>query len=113
MALCLEATKMKFMYPRSKRGSYGTTTDLLPFYAYVNCPFRKTMTPRERDSSNITSYNKNILAAMTLNSNVFVFSIFDFIWEEIKAISESPLKSCGYTLYIMHIIERVIARTFG
>jgi hypothetical protein len=29
------------------------------------------------------------------------------------AISESPLKSCGYTPYIMHIIESVTARTFG
>jgi hypothetical protein len=113
MALRLDATKMKFMYPRSKRGNYGTTIELLPFSAYVNCLFRKTMTPREGDSSNITSYNKNILAAMTLNSNGFELSIFDFIWEEINAISESSLKSCGYAPYIMHMIERVIARTFG
>jgi hypothetical protein len=39
--------------------------------------------------------------------------VFDFIWEETKAISESPLKSCGYVPYIMHLIERVIGRTFG
>ena len=49
---------------------------------------------------------------MTPNANEFEFSVFDFIWEEIKAISENPLKSCGYTTYHMHIIERVIARTF-
>jgi hypothetical protein len=42
-----------------------------------------------------------------------IFLIFDFIWEEIKAISESPLKSCGYALYIMHMIERVSDRTIG
>jgi hypothetical protein len=39
--------------------------------------------------------------------------LFDFIWEEIKAISESPLKSCGYAPYIVHMIERVIGWTFG
>jgi hypothetical protein len=39
--------------------------------------------------------------------------VFDFIWEEIKTIPESPLKSCGYAPYIMHMIERVMGRTFG
>jgi hypothetical protein len=38
----LGARKIKFMYPRSKQGNFGETTDMLPFYAY----------------------NKNILAAM-------------------------------------------------
>jgi hypothetical protein len=31
----------------------------------------------------------------------------------IKAISESPLKNCGYAPYIMHMIERVTGHTFG
>jgi hypothetical protein len=31
---------------------------------------------------------------------------------EIKAISKSPLKSCEYAPYIMHMIERVTDRTF-
>jgi hypothetical protein len=43
----------------------------------------------------------------------FYFSVFDFIWEEVKDILESPLKSCGYAPYIMHMIERVTTRTFG
>jgi hypothetical protein len=41
------------------------------------------------------------------------FLEFDFIWEEIKAISESPLESCAYAPYIMHMIERVLGHTFG
>jgi hypothetical protein len=41
----------------------------------------------------------------------FDFSVFDFIWEEIKSISKIPLKSCGYAPYIMHMIERVLGRT--
>jgi hypothetical protein len=62
-------------------------------------------------SWHILAYNKNILAVMTPNVNGFEFSIFDFIWEEINAISENPLKSCGYAPYIMHITERVTVRT--
>jgi hypothetical protein len=44
------------------------------------------VTPREGDETKILTYNKNILAAMAPNANRFEFSIFDFIWEEIKAI---------------------------
>jgi hypothetical protein len=71
------------------------------------------MTPREGDSSNIPSYNRNLLVAMAPRPHGFDFSVFDFIWEKIKAISESPLKSCGYAPYIMHMIERVTDWTFG
>jgi hypothetical protein len=46
------------------------------------------------------------------NANRFEFSVFDFIWEEIKAISVNPLKSYGYASYFMHMIDRMIARTF-
>jgi hypothetical protein len=101
------------MYPASKRGSTRTTSNLLPFYAYLNRLFQKMMIPREGDSSNIPSYNQNLLVAMAPRPHGFEFSVFDFIWGEIKAISESPLKSCGYAPYIMHMIERVTGRTFG
>jgi hypothetical protein len=79
LALKLEARKIKFMYPRSKQGNFGETTDMLPFYAYLNRLFRRTVTPREGDGAKILAYNKNILAAMAPNANGFEFSIFDFI----------------------------------
>jgi hypothetical protein len=102
------------MYPGSKKGNTGTTSDLLPFYAYLSHLFWRTMTPREGDNSNIPSYNRNLLVATAPHPHGFKFSVFDFIWVgEIKAISESPLKSCGYAPYIMHIIERVMGQTFG
>jgi hypothetical protein len=103
LALKLEGRKIKFMYPRSKQGNFGETTNMLPFYAYLNQLFRRTMTPREGDGTKILSYNKNILAAMAPNANGFEYSVFDFIWEEIKAILENPL---------MHMIERVAAQIF-
>jgi hypothetical protein len=112
LALKLEARKIKFMYPSNKQGNFGEITDKLPFYAYLNQLFRRTVTPREGDGTKIMSYNKNILATMAPNVNEFEFSIFDFIWEEINTILENPLKSCGYAPYLMDMIERVTARTF-
>jgi hypothetical protein len=53
----LNGNMMRFMYPGGKRGNTGTTSDLFPFYAYLNRLFQRTMTPREGDSSNIPSYN--------------------------------------------------------
>jgi hypothetical protein len=92
LALKLEARKIKFMYLRSKQGNFGETTDMLSFYTYLNRLFRRTVTPREENRTKILAYNKNILTAMSPNVNGFEFSVFDFIWEEIKAISENPLK---------------------
>jgi hypothetical protein len=100
------------MYTRSKQENFGETTDMLSFYAYLNWLFRRTVTSREGDVTKISTYNKNILAVMAPNANGLEFSIFDFIWEEIKAISENPLKSCGYAPYLMPMIERVTAQTF-
>jgi hypothetical protein len=53
--------------------------DMLPFYAYINRLFRRTVTPREGDGTKILAYNKNILSIMAHNVNEFEFSIFDFI----------------------------------
>jgi hypothetical protein len=85
---------------------------MLLFHAYLNRLFRRTVTPMEGDGTKILAYNKNILANMAPNANGSEFTIFDFIWEEIKAISENPLKSCGYAPYVMHMIERVTPQTF-
>jgi hypothetical protein len=57
----LDTSRMRFMYPGNKRGSVGTTSDLLPFYVYLNYLFQRTMARREGDSSNIPSYNRNLL----------------------------------------------------
>jgi hypothetical protein len=86
------------MYPRSKQGNFGETTNMLPFYAYLNRLFRRTVTHREGDVTKILDYNKNILAAMTPNANGFEFSVFDFIWRKIKAISEIPLRAVDMLL---------------
>jgi AraC-like DNA-binding protein len=112
LALKLEARKINFIYPRSEKGNFGETTDMLPFDAYLNQLFRRTVTPREGNGTKIIAYNKNILAVMAPNANGFEFSIFDFIWKEIKAILKNPLKNYRYAPYLMHMIERLTARTF-
>jgi hypothetical protein len=64
MALKLDARRIKFMYVRSKQGNFGEIADMLPFYAYINQLFMRTVTPREGDRTKILTYSKNILAAM-------------------------------------------------
>jgi hypothetical protein len=32
------------------------------------------------------------------------FNVGDFIWQEIKNVSENPQKNCSYSPYIMYII---------
>jgi hypothetical protein len=39
-------------------------------------------------------------------------SVMDFMWEEIKGISMNPQKTCGFTSYLMFIIEDVTDRSF-
>jgi hypothetical protein len=71
LALKVEARKIKFMSPRSKKRNFGDTTYMRPFYAYLNQLFRRTVTPREGGGTKTPAYNKNILAAMTPNANGF------------------------------------------
>jgi hypothetical protein len=40
------------------------------------------------------------------------FSVMDFVWEEIKGISMNPQKTCGFTPYLMFIIEYVTGKNF-
>jgi hypothetical protein len=47
LALKLEVRKINFVYPRSKQENFGETTDMLPFYAYLNRLFRRTVTHRK------------------------------------------------------------------
>jgi hypothetical protein len=41
MPLKLDASKIKFMYSRSKQENFGETTDMLNSYAYINQLFRR------------------------------------------------------------------------
>ena len=62
------------------------------------------------DATNISHYAKNLLARM--RDGARPFCVINFIWEEIKAISLDPYRSCAYALIIMLIIEKTNGDTF-
>ncbi|RLN08620.1 hypothetical protein C2845_PM11G02970 [Panicum miliaceum] len=40
------------------------------------------------------------------------FSVGDFIWQEIKKVSENPQKICNYSRYIMYMIKKTTGINF-
>jgi hypothetical protein len=60
--------------------------------------------------SEITKFQKNLMVA--LRSGAPEFSVRDFIWQEIKHLSEDPKKICSYSPYIMYMIEKIAKTEF-
>ena len=84
----LETKVMHFMYPRNMRGSWGKVSSLYTYYAALNRLFRKTSTPRDGNTSDVTLFQRNLIEAMRLGAPQF--SVGDFIWQEIKNLSKNP-----------------------
>ena len=95
---------------KKRSQSLGGPKELIPFYAYLNKFFRKTLAPREGDAHNISAYGRNLLFALTPSEPEF--SVFDYIWEEIKSISKTPQKYCGYGAYLMYMIDHKTNKRF-
>jgi hypothetical protein len=106
----LEENEIKFMYAPGQEGNAGTINGLYTFYSVLNRLFRKTICPRDGDPTNISHYDKNLLA--NLRDGAPPFSVIDYIWEEIKGISLNPQKNCGFAPYFMFLIEDVMGRSF-
>ena len=101
------------MYPRDRVGSAGKVNVLYTYYSVLNRLFRKTLTPRDGNPSDILAHAKNLMNRMQPDPRGSDFSVGDFIWEEFKHISETTLKTCGYAPYIMRVILKVTRRNFG
>jgi hypothetical protein len=101
---------MKDMYLPGREWEYGGPKGLIPFYGYLNKFFRKTLAPREGDAHNISAFGRNLLLALCPSEPEF--SVFDYIWEEIKSILESPQKCCGYGAYLMYMIYQKTNKRF-
>ncbi|RLN29558.1 putative copia-like retroelement [Panicum miliaceum] len=84
----LESKEMHFMYPRNCRGDWGKVKNLYTFYSILNRLFRKTLTPRDGNTSDVMLFQRNLMAAMRPGAPQF--SVGDFIWQEIKNVSENP-----------------------
>ena len=87
-------------------------TFMYTYYSILNMLFRKTLTPRDGNPSDISAHAKNIMSRMQPDPRDGDFSVGDFIWEEIKHILETPLKTCGYAPYIMRVILKVTRRNW-
>ena len=57
----LETKEMHFMYPRNMRGSWGKVSGLYTYYAVLNRLFRKTLTPRDGNTSDVTLFQRNLM----------------------------------------------------
>ena len=101
---------MKDMYLPGSEWKYGGPKGLIPFYGYLNKFFRKTLAPREGDAHKISTYGWNLLFALTPSEPEF--SVFDYIWEEIKSISERPQNYCGYGAYLIYMIDHKTNKRF-
>jgi hypothetical protein len=106
----LDEDEMKFMYASGQEGNVGTTNGLYTFYSVLNRLFRKTMCPRDGDPANISQFAKDLLA--NLRDGAPPLSMMDFVWEEIKGISPNSQKNCGFTPYLIFIIDDVTGRNF-
>lgn len=100
-----ESRVLHFMYPRAERASWGKVNGLYSYYGVLYCLFRKTLTPRDGNTSDITLFQRNLMAAMRPGAPQF--SVGDFIWQEIKSVSETPQKICSFSPYIMYMIRKV------
>jgi hypothetical protein len=85
--------------------------NLYTYYAALNRLLRVSITPRDGNPSEITKFQKNLMVA--LRPGALEFSVEDFIWQEIKHLSEDPKKICSYSPYIMYMIEKVAKTEFS
>ena len=107
----LPPEQLTYMYPLGgERGAVEKVLGLHPTYKYLDRMFRKTIDCKGGDKGNIVDYSRNLLHRMALDARPF--SVFDFIWCEIRSVGERPLKGCGFAPYIMHMIEQVTGHTF-
>jgi hypothetical protein len=106
----LDKDALHLMYPRGDHAFYGKVKNLYTYYAALNRLLRVSITPRDGNPYEITKFQKNLMVA--LRTGALEFSVVDFIWQEIKRLSEDPKKICSYSPYIMYMIEKVAKAEF-
>jgi hypothetical protein len=82
---------------------------ILPHFVVLHRMRRRTLAPRIGDSYAISTYERNLLNAIMKNEH---FDAFDYIINEIWNIAINTQRSCGFTPYIMCIIEVVAHEKF-
>ena len=70
------------MYPRDRVGDVGKVTGFYTYYSVLNRLFRKNLTPRDGNPSDISMHAKNLMSKMQPDPRGSDFSVGDFIWED-------------------------------
>jgi hypothetical protein len=107
----LEPEALYFMYTSDQRANIGHVKWLYTYYSVLNRLVRASITPRDGNPSDFSWFMKNLMIA--LRPGAPPCNVKDYIWQEIKYLSEDPKKICNYSLYIMHMIERVTRVEFS
>jgi hypothetical protein len=104
----LELSQMASMYG-TPDFTAPTITNFKPEMVVLHRVIRKTLAPREGDSSRVPQFERNLLKAITEKTK---FNAFDFIIQEMLNIAIANTQSCACAPYIMALIETVSKRTF-
>jgi hypothetical protein len=103
--------QMGHLYPPGTVGAaVGKVRGLHLMYRYLDRMFRKTIACKSGDKGSIADYSRNLLVRMVPGTRPF--SVFDFIWSEIKSVGERPLKGCGFAPYVTYMIRHVTGFSF-
>jgi hypothetical protein len=106
--VCIGVNEMAPMYETSSLQA-PTITNFKPELILLHWVIRKTLAPREGDSSKVPQFERNLLKPITEKTK---FNAFDFILKEIWNIAIFNNRSCAYAPYIMALIEVVSKGTF-
>jgi hypothetical protein len=104
----LGLSQMASMYETSDFNA-PTVTNFKPDMIVLDRVIRKTLAPREGDSSRVPQFERNLLEAIFEKTK---FNAFDFIIQEMWNIAISNNRSFAYAPYIMAMIEAVSKHTF-
>jgi hypothetical protein len=100
----------RVMHTREMTPMYDPNSDfhapkiegILPHFAILHRMRRRMLVPMIGDSDAIPAYERNLLDVVMKNEH---FDAFDYIIDEIWNIAINPQRSCGFTPYIIYMIE--------
>ena len=95
----LETRDMHFMYPRANRADWGK----------VKCSLSSVQ--KDDDTERWEHIRHNVVSAKSYGSYEARSSSVrcgDFLWQEIRTVSEYPQKIYNYSPFLMFMIQRVI-----
>jgi hypothetical protein len=104
----LGLNQMASMYESSEFNA-PTITNLKSEMIVLHRVIRKTLAPREGDSSRVPQFERNLLKAICETTK---FNAFDFIFQEMCNIAISNNRVYAYAPYIMALVEAMSKRTF-